>query len=241
MNGFADIHTHLLPGADDGARDMREALMLLHMAWKNGTRTMILTPHYRGSYKKNTPEWLRESFSLLCRMAEQELPGMKLYLGNEIYYEMDAPEQLMQGRILTLNGSRYALLEFRSGSLRSQIITGVSETVRHGFTPIIAHAERYDIFRADAALTDDVLNMGALIQLNADSIMGDHGLSVKWFCRRLLREQKVHFVASDAHDAGRRPPLLRECFLKVHKKYGPEYAARVFYDNAQAVIENQII
>jgi len=86
-----------------------------------------------------------------------------------------------------------------------------------------------------------VLDLGALIQLNADSVMGKHGFGVKRFCHRLLKTEQAHFIASDAHDAAHRPPLLRECYLKVNKKYGGEYAARVFYENAQAVIENRTI
>ena len=241
INGFTDIHTHILPGVDDGAKDMREARALVKLAWENGTRTMILTPHYRGVYKKNTPDHLREVFDGFCRVVAEEFPGMKLYLGNEIYYQTEVPERLEQGRILPLCGSQYALLEFRSGSLRSQVVMGVSETVRCGFTPIIAHAERYEIFRKDKTLTDEVLEMGALIQLNADSVMGRHGFGVKRFCHDLLKTQRAHFIASDAHDAENRPPLLRESFLRVHKKYGAEYAARVFYHNAQAVIENRML
>lgn len=241
MNGFTDIHTHVLPGVDDGAADMHEACELVRMAWQNGTRTMFLTPHYRGIYKKNTPAWLRESFSLFRQMVDEEVPGMQLYLGNELHFEADAPDKLLEGSVLTLNDSQYVLLEFRMSVLRSQIITGVSETIRCGFTPIIAHAERYDIFRKDPTLTDEVLEMGARIQLNCDSVMGAHGFFVKRFCHRLLKQQKAHFIASDAHNKEKRPPLLRGCFLRVCKKYGQEYARRVFYENAQAVIDNRMI
>ncbi len=241
MKGFTDIHTHLLPGADDGSESMSQSLRLLRMAWENGTRTLVLTPHYRGHYKKNTPAMLRENFEWLKEMAGAELPGMQLYLGQEISYENDAPEAMHSGRVLTMNGSRYALLEFRTNSLRSQLINGVSETIRCGFTPIVAHVERYDISRTDQTLVDELLDMGALLQLNADSVMGTNGFGVKRFCHKLLLDGKVHFIASDAHDTTRRPPLLRECFLRVHKKYGAEYAAGLFYDNAQAVIENRTI
>lgn len=241
LNGFTDIHTHILPNVDDGAKNMQEARALVRMAWENGTRTIILTPHYRGVYKRNTPACLREEFEVFSKMIHEEFPKMKLYLGNEIFYQAEVPERLGVGRILTLADSQYALLEFQSSSLRSQVIAGVSETVRCGFTPIIAHAERYEIFRKDATLTEEVLEMGALIQLNADSVMGKQGFGVKHFCHRLLKEQQAHFIASDAHDPEKRPPLLRECFLHVHKKYGAEYAARVFYHNAQAVIENRMI
>ena len=241
MKGFTDLHTHILPGVDDGAEDMSQALRLLRAAWDNGTRTVLLTPHYRGKYKKNTPEDLQAAASWLREMVTQELPGMTLYLGQEIAYETDAPDAMHEGRVLSLNGSQYVLLEFRSNALRSQIITGVSETVRCGFVPIVAHVERYDIARKEPNLVEELLDMGALLQLNADSVMGVNGFGIKRFCHKLLQEEKVHFVASDAHDLQCRPPLLRESFLHIHKKYGQAYAARLFYENAQAVIENRNI
>lgn len=241
LNGFTDIHTHILPGVDDGAQNLRQARELIRMAWQNGTRTIILTPHYRGIYKKNTPDSLRKRFEAFCEMVEEEYPELRLYLGNEIHYQAEVPERLTEGRILPMCDSRYALLEFQSNALRSHVITGVSETIRCGFAPIVAHADRYEVFRKESGLADEVLEMGALIQLNADSVMGTNGLAVKRFCHKLLKEERVHFIASDAHDAQKRPPLLRECFLRVHKKYGAEYAARVFYHNAQAIIENRTI
>ena len=237
MNGFADIHTHILPGVDDGAPDMQEACALVRMAWQNGTRILFLTPHYRGKYKENSLGWLREVFSMLSQLVAEEFPDMKLYLGHEIHYENDAPEKLLQGQMLTMNGSRFVLLEFPMNALRSQIIMGVSEIIRCGFTPIIAHAERYNVFRADDKLANEVLAMGARIQMNADSIMGKYGFSVKRFCHKLLKAHKVHFVATDAHDRTERPPLLRKCFLRVSKKYGQDYAARIFCENAQSLTE----
>jgi protein-tyrosine phosphatase len=241
MNGFIDLHTHILPGVDDGATDMSQSLKLLRMAWEDGTRTVVLTPHYRGKYKSHTPDDLRQEFSWLQEMARQELPGMRLYLGQEISYELDAPEAMHKGRVLTMNDSQYVLLEFKTNSLRSQIITGVNETINHGFTPIVAHVERYDISRKDPSLVDELFGMGALLQLNADSVMGANGFGVKIFCHRLLKKEKVHFIASDAHDAHYCAPLLRDCFLRVYKKYGKEYAVRLFHENAKAVIENRNI
>jgi len=241
LNGFTDIHTHLLPGADDGAKDLQDALALIKMAWENGTRTVILTPHFRGIYKKNTPEMLQQMFEAFLQAVRAEYPGMKLHLGSEIHYQSEAPEWLREGKILPMCGSEYALLEFSNKTLRSRVVSAVLNTLHLGYTPIIAHAERYEVFRKDESLLDEVLDLGALIQLNADSVMGKHGFGVKRFCHRLLKTEQAHFIASDAHDAAHRPPLLRECYLKVNKKYGGEYAARVFYENAQAVIENRTI
>lgn len=239
MHGFTDLHTHILPGVDDGAQNMKQACELVRLAWANGTRTLFLTPHYRGAYKKNPPGALRETFAAFRQAIREEFPDMRLYLGCEIHYESEAPGKLAEGEILSLNDSEYALLEFSEASLRSRMITGVNEILRHGFTPIIAHAERYQVFRDDASLVDEVLDMGALIQLNADSVMGAHGFRTKRFCHRLLKAGKVHFIASDAHDANIRPPLLRDCYLRVQKKYGTEYAAQIFFHNAEAVIETE--
>lgn len=240
MNGYTDIHTHILPDVDDGAHSTPEALQMVRMAYQNGTRTMILTPHYRGKFK-NDPNWLREVFEIFCQLVAEQHPDMKLYLGSEVHYEQETPELLEAGRAMTINDSQYCLLEFKPTTLRSQIITGISETMRYGFIPIVAHAERYEAFRTDKTLTDEVLDMGVLIQLNADSVMGKHGKNVMRFCERLLKEEKAHFIASDAHDTQHRTPLLRDCWWKVYKKCGFEYASQVFYDNAQAVIENKII
>ena len=238
---FVDIHTHILPGVDDGAEAMPAALELIRMAWEDGTRGIFLTPHYRGRYRKNTPDWLRETFQMLCEMVGERYPDMRLYLGSEISYQTDAPEKLAHGQILSMNDSQYGLLEFKTTSFRSQITTGISAMLDYGITPIIAHAERYEIFRKSPDLADEVLDMGALIQLNADSIMGTQGFEVKRYCHQLLRSGKVHFVASDAHDVRTRPPQLWACWQRISKKYGVEYANALFSGNAQAVINNEYL
>jgi len=241
MNGFTDIHTHLLPDVDDGAQGIADALKLVQMAYENGTRTIILTPHYRGKYKENDPGWLTEVYDMFCTMVAEKLPDVKLYLGSEVHYEADAPKKLSRKKILSMNQSRYVLLEFSTKSVRSQVINGVMEMVQYGFTPIIAHAERYEIFREDSSLTWEVLEMGALIQLNADSVMGKHGRRVKAYCAKLLKAEKAHFIATDAHDSKMRPPLLRKCYMYVYKKYGERYASELFGDNAQAVLEDRLV
>lgn len=240
MKGFIDIHTHILPGTDDGAGDMSQAMDMVRLAYENGTRAIFLTPHYRGHRQKTDPRLLKERFDALLELVGRELPEMRLYLGSEICYEQAAPEALAAKRALSMNGSRYCLLEFLLGSLRSQVLAGVSETVRYGFIPIIAHGERYAAFRKDWSLTDEVLEMGALIQLNASSILGDHGWGTVRFCKRLLKAQKVHFIASDAHDTFHRPPLLRACWWKVYHWCGREYALRLFHDNAQKMILEEV-
>ena len=237
--GFADIHTHILPGIDDGAKDMAEAMALLRLAYNNGTKVVFLTSHYREQYKKCTQEDLQHTFFMLSQAAQQEMPDLELYLGSEIRYKQEAPEELQAGRILSMNNSRYCLLEFYPMSVRSQIFTAVSSVRNLGYFPIIAHVERNLCFLRDKTLADDVLRMGALLQLNADSVMNAHGRKVSGFCRQLLKDGKVHFIATDAHDCIKRMPILRECFQWVSRKYGRAYALALFCENARAIIEDR--
>ena len=241
MVGFSDIHTHILPGVDDGAEDIQKALDMIRMAYNDGTRTLFLTPHYKGGYKEYDAAKIREMFDNIRCEALIGFPEMRLYLGSEILYQGETPERLLNKEILTMAESHYVLLEFREQTSRSRMVTGVSEVIRYGYTPIIAHVERYGVCRRDDSLIGELLDMGALLQINAGSILGKHGFGVKRFCKRLLKAQCVHFVASDAHDCNKRPPLLKQCFLYVCKKYDSEYTRRVFEDNARAVIENKMV
>ncbi len=235
MNRFIDIHTHILPGVDDGAADMEEACRLVRMAQQDGTKALFLTPHYRGDYKNYCADRLREIFLQLQEQVAREMPDMQLYLGTEIRYDSDTPEKMLQGRILPMADSEFALLEFSTQAMKSQILMAVMEMVRYGFTPIVAHAERCETFCTNPALVDEVRHLGAYIQINADSIMGAHGFAVKRFARKLLKERKADFVATDAHDGRKRPPLLNKCYLRVCKLCGEEYAAQVFWENAHII------
>ena len=237
---MVDIHTHILPMVDDGAKTMEDAMELLGMSWRDGIRELILTPHYRGRFKADAHN-IAEIFQQLQEKAGERYPEMKLYLGNEIYYKEGVMAALEAGRICSLHGSRYVLLEFDNVMLRNQILNGISEAMRHGYTPIIAHLERYDLFQKDTELVELVLDMGALIQLNAASVLGRNGLRTKWFCNGLLKKGQVHFIASDTHDPVHRIPLLGSCYQRIQRKYGQEMAQQIFYDHPHAVIADQML
>lgn len=239
MNGFIDIHTHILPGVDDGAADMQEACRLVQMAWEDGTKAIFLTPHYRGDHGHYSAQRMQETFARLREQVAEEVPEMALYLGTEIRFDGDVPERLYAGEILSMNNSQYVLLEFSKQALRAQILFGISELLRYGYTPIVAHAERCDTFRNFSSLAAEVRHLGGRIQVNAESVMGAHGFAVKRFARKLLKNRQVDFVATDAHDTKERKPLLRSCFLWVRNKCGQDYAAQVFFENAREMIEIQ--
>ena len=226
---FVDLHTHILPGVDDGAKDMNTAIEMLRMAWDNGTGTVVLTPHYRGRYKKTTPHELRAIFEELSNRAAKEVPGMKLILGHEAGNEHELWDKLLCERVLTLGGTSYVLLEFDEHCYRSNVLSSVLNLVNSGFLPVIAHVERYEIFRKTPSLAAEVVSMGAMLQVNAGSILGKHGLGVTLYCRKLLRKGLVSFVASDAHDLKDRTPALRACYERVRTLRGEAVARAVFF------------
>lgn len=232
QKGFADIHTHLLFGVDDGAVDLQQSLELLAMARENGTTVVVMTPHHRGRFRSNTPQHLRQRFQELVDRVKTEIPDMKLYLGNEAAHERELGDKVAEGRVLSLNDSHYVLMEFDFNSSRVQVVEETMALIGSGYTPIIAHAERYDIFRKNKKLPEELIYVGALIQINADSILGKCGFATKRVCHRLLKNGMVHFVASDGHDTKERPPVLKECFDYVSKRYGEDYAWSIFRDNA---------
>ena len=239
VKGFVDIHTHILPGVDDGAPNMEQALKLLRLAKEDGTEAVVLTPHHRGRFRSNTPQFLRSRFQELVARAETEVPGMLLFLGNEAAHERELGDKVAEGRVLSINDSNYVLLEFDFNSSRTQVYEETMSLIGTGYTPIIAHVERYDIFRKNKKLAKELTYVGALLQLNADSILGNCGFATKWLCHRLLKAGMVHFVASDGHDRRDRPPVLKECFEYVAKRYGEDYAWSIFRDHAVELLSGK--
>lgn len=233
---FVDIHTHILPGVDDGAQDLTQAVSLLQRAWEQGTGAVVLTPHYRGRYRDNVRGKLEPVFRELTLAAQKACPGMELYLGCEVGYELDVSEKLAQGSVLTLNDTRYVLLEFRDSAFRSRILEGTLEVLNFGYVPIIAHVERCEAFHEHRDLARELVDLGALLQINADSVIGRRGFGMKRFCHKLMKNHCVHFIGSDAHNADTRSPDLKECCEKIKRKYGPAYAELLLCGNARTVL-----
>lgn len=230
---LVDIHTHILYGMDDGARTPDESVAMLEAAYDQGVRTVFLTPHSdRCGFNF---ERASEHISALAPIIKQRFKGLRIYGGCEIMYSHSAAEGLVTKQLPTLAGSRYVLVEFMPGAFCTEIVSGVRKLVSHGYIPIIAHAERCVNLKKNNI--EELIDYGALIQLNAASVLGKRGLSAKRFCKALLKDGLVHFIASDTHDMKNRSSLLGSCAQYVSKKYGEQYANELFYKNAQAIID----
>ena len=231
-----DIHSHVLYGVDDGAKELEESAAMLRMMYDEGIREAILTPHYhRGHVKADSTVW-RRHFDELCEYVrnDKKAGAVKLHLGCELYYYPSATEWLEEGLVLPLAGSRFVLLEFGYKADKRSILEGVQNIIREGYIPVLAHVERYEGLGADTENVRALAEAGAYIQVNSESV--GFGLwGAKAFVTRLLKEGLVHFVATDAHDTKTRAPKLAKAAEHIKKHYGSKYCRQIFYENCAAI------
>lgn len=240
-SGLYDIHSHILYGVDDGAPNEEEALKMLETAYMSGTRTMILTPHYHPG--KSTPDAGRimEIFMSLSEYVRKVYPGFYLFPGQEIYCYSGMISDLREKRTLTMAGSNYVLIEYSLLFSFPEIRDSIRENVNAGYIPIIAHAERYPVLVENPDYIFNLIAEGAYIQVNADSLTGGIFSKERRFVLGLLKKGLVHFIASDAHSNEGRPPDLAGAFGLVSRHFGSGTAKKIFCENPEAVIRNEII
>ena len=241
MIGFTDIHCHVLPKVDDGARSMEQSLEMLSIMYDEGIRSAILTPHYHGGYMQTDIETVRTRFDELnaARSRYEKLDRMELYLGCEAYYYPSVPEWLAEGRISSMADSDYVLLEFGFTMDRRMIFEGVTAVVNAGYLPIIAHVERYEDIVRDMKNVDELIARGAYLQINSEIFTS--GMRMKSFAKKLLKSGRVHFLATDAHSTGRRAPRLVEAAGYIAKHYGEDLCRKLLIENPEKVICNEYI
>ena len=230
---IVDVHCHILPGIDDGSRDMSETLKMLEIAHDEGITHMIATPHFKGGHHNASPEKASALINEVQEAAEGCKLGIKLYQGNEILYHDELCEGVDNGRISRMNDTDYVLVEFMPSDPYQYIRNSLDEIMSEGYQPIIAHVERYGCMLDDVENVREIKNMGVEIQVNASSILGDIGRDVKKFLHKLLSEQLIDYVGTDAHRCeGSRTPKIRECADMLYKKYDEQYVDDILYGNA---------
>ena len=233
MKGLYDIHCHILPGVDDGARNMEESLWMLNKEYQEGVRHVILTPHFRYDMFEPHMNIVTRQFMQLRRAAMNiGDEGMRLYLGCELHSSMDMVECLKKGRRLTLAGSRYVLVEFSNGDEKNYIEERVRSLLMNGFIPIIAHVERYKATRNDIGFLTELKDMGAHIQVNADTISGQDGFGAKTFARKVMKHGLLDFVGSDGHRKTERIPEIGKCVAKNGKNNGERICKEDLYQKS---------
>lgn len=241
MEGYIDIHSHILPGIDDGAQNFEMSMEMLKIAQENGIKAIILTPHHKPMRHNAKAEKIRALTGQLQEKAGQAGMEIKLYTGNEFYYSSEMVRELEEKQACTMADSDYVLVEFGPMDGIEHIRRGIYQVLSAGYRPILAHVERYDSVCKDVGRVEDLIAMGCYVQVNGGSILGKYGLGLKQILRKLLKKQLVHFVATDAHGNGRRSPEMAECAHYLKKRYGEEYTDRLLRVNPSQIIANRYI
>lgn len=241
MENIIDIHSHILPGVDDGSDSLETSYRMLEIASKNGISQIILTPHNKPAHRNVPPYRIVERMKQLQDGLDIRQIGIKLYPGSELYYRDGLTEELEYGEAMTLAESHYVLTEFSPSAEYEYIRNGIYSLQMHGYRPILAHVERYRNICLKPERAAELTEMGCYIQVNAGSIMGTFGFAARQFTKKLLKQQLVSFIASDAHDIGRRTPHLADCAEYVAKKFGKDYRQEILYDNPMRVIRDEYI
>ena len=208
---FIDLHNHILPCVDDGSQSLEQSIRMLKMAYQEGIRGICLTPHYMPPRYETRVEDLKKSKDLLQETLILQGIGIRLYLGNEIYYRPSTVEHILNGKALTLAESRYALVEYNVHESFLQIENSVHELANVGLRPIIAHLERYQDLMGDEKKVRRLIELGAYVQVNSGSVIGIFGRKMTRWSRTLLKKDLVHLIGTDAHNEEKRAPKLNDC------------------------------
>ncbi|MBT9777068.1 hypothetical protein GPL15_11200 [Clostridium sp. MCC353] len=236
MEPVIDVHTHILPGIDDGAGNMEETRELLKLAYIQGIRVLIATPHYhRGKYYVD-PDGIRELAGRVQSEADKMFPDMHIYAGQELIYYNGVFDAVSAGKAVPLADSDCFLIEFVPDISYETIYQAVRQMVLMRYRPVLAHVERYPCLKAPGRI-EELRKSGAYMQMNFDSLRGGfrQRREISW-CRRMVLEGNIRFFGTDMHRTDFRPPDIEKSVKWIYDKCGKEQAKRLTVVNPMEIL-----
>ncbi|MNZ95225.1 Tyrosine-protein phosphatase YwqE [compost metagenome] len=234
-----DIHTHILPGLDDGAADWSDTLSMARAAAAEGITSIIATPHHANGKYTNSAENIIELVQIANDRIKAEGIAITLRPGQEIRVHDELLEGWDRGELLTLASSRYILVEMPSSRIPRGMLELIHELKLMGLIPVIAHPERNAEVAKHPERLSELIAQGAVAQVTAASLLGGFGRRVEQCAWLLCRQGLIHIVSSDAHHAVRRGFRLRESYEAVRVRMGEQWE-HYMLDNAQCIAENRV-
>lgn len=230
-----DLHCHILPELDDGSRSLSESLDMARLAVESGVTHIAATPHCTDDRTRE----VRGAVRLLREALQETRIPLKIYMGMEIFGTEDTAGLLREGRLFTLNNSRYPLIEFSfktSGAQETRILQSV---IRAGYQPLVAHPERYAYIQEDPDMVNRWKRMGCLFQINRGSLMGRFGPAAQQTARALVERGFATAVASDAHSPALRTPWMKDVWTLLGKEVSPLAAQYLLVRNPRSILRNE--
>jgi protein-tyrosine phosphatase len=236
MMPMVDIHTHILPNVDDGARSWEMAIHMCHMAGHDGVAHMVATPHANDEYLYDRPHLQ----GVLAELAQRVGPILTFSLGCDFHFSYENLLLLDQDpQTFTIGSTQYMLVEFSDYSIPPWISTKLQDLLAMGLRPIITHPERNLLLQQKPEQVLQWADLGCPVQVTASSLTGRWGDKALKVSQWLLRKQAVHVIASDCHNVEGRSPILSGARTVLEKSYGTELAQALTHDNPLAIVENR--
>ena len=208
LSKFVDIHTHILPGLDDGPKNIEESLALARCFVRTGIKIVIATPHFLpGTAWASSKEKVLEAVQALQMSLDKEKINLKVEAGMEIAFHKRLEERLLSGDLLSLWDSGFFLIEPSFHGEQEGMLSSLESLLRRGEKLILAHPERVDNFQQKPELLERLVGQGLLIQVNMGSLLGYFGAKSQETAELLSQNNWLHFIASDAHNHDKRAPL----------------------------------
>lgn len=233
-----DLHSHILPGIDDGAKDVETSLQMARAAVANGVKVLACTPHILPGVWQNTGPDIRKRVAALQSTLDEEGIPLRLVVGADVHITPSLVEGLRSGALLSLHDTRYVLIEAPHHIAPPRLDTPLYALLAAGYVPIFTHPERLTWIESHYDLMRRLALSGVWMQITAGSLTGGFGRRPKYWAERMLSEGLVHILATDMHDVSRRPPVLAEGYDAARKLVGDEEAVRLVLTRPHGVIRN---
>jgi protein-tyrosine phosphatase len=235
---MVDIHCHILPALDDGAKSLEEALEMAEMAVEDGITHVVATPHASGQFRFDSDLVRERRNEMQARLGDR----LKLGMGCEFHLSVENLEEIRTCPTkYSINQKRYLLVEFSDFAIPPTAEEALHGLRLLGLSPIIAHPERNSLIRSQPKRLRRWLQQGCYVQVTAQSLLGNWGESARKQVEAWLDQKIVHFFASDAHNASRRPLRLREAYTAVAGRWGEPIAQSLFRENPLAAFEGRAL
>ena len=194
-----DIHSHLIPGIDDGSPDMETTIILLKKFIDLGYKKVITTPHVMSDYYKNNPEIILSGLNHVRKEIKKQNLNIEIEAAAEYNLEPEFEKLLDDGKLLSFGAEKYLLFELSFFDEPLRLNETIWKMIEKGFRPVLAHVERYGYWHNNYDKIEEMINRGVKLQLNIGSVTGAYGPEVKKFAERLIKDEIIDFVGSDCH------------------------------------------
>lgn len=233
-----DLHSHILPGLDDGAPNMAASLQMARAYVEDGVIAVACTPHILPGVYRNTGPAIRAAVAALQDALDREHIALQLFSGADNHIVPDLVEGLNEGRLLALAQSRYVLVEPPHNVAPPRLEEFLHGVLLSGYVPIVTHPERLSWIRSHFEMMVRLSRAGVWMQITAGSLAGSFGRDAQYWAERMLGEGIVHILASDAHNMTRRRPDLKRGRHLAAKKVGEAEAGHLVQTRPMGVLQN---